>query len=153
MGVSNLAAAAAGVGFTGAGAHAAAAAALECGWPPADARPPARRSLLTRLPRALPSLPLPSLPCLPGSYIFSQTLFSMRLGVDSPLMGAIIVAAELAVFAAPVNVRLRPRAAGPGLARGWPGGFPTLPHRPLPWLPRLCAGASSAALAPRHTST
>lgn len=25
-----------------------------------------------------------------GSYIFSQTLFSMRMGVDSPLMGAIV---------------------------------------------------------------
>jgi SulP family sulfate permease len=25
-----------------------------------------------------------------GSYIFSQTLFSMRMGVDTPLMGAIV---------------------------------------------------------------
>ncbi|KAL4419479.1 hypothetical protein ABPG77_008281 [Micractinium sp. CCAP 211/92] len=39
-----------------------------------------------------------------GSYIFSQTLFSMRLGVDSPLMGLIVAAAELAVFMLPVNV-------------------------------------------------
>ncbi|GAB4822722.1 hypothetical protein N2152v2_009768 [Parachlorella kessleri] len=38
-----------------------------------------------------------------GSYIFSQTLFSMRIGVNSPLMGAIIVVAELAVFMVPVN--------------------------------------------------
>lgn len=39
-----------------------------------------------------------------GSYIFSQTLFSLRMGVDTPLMGAIIATAELAVFMLPVNV-------------------------------------------------
>ncbi|KAL4431193.1 hypothetical protein ABPG75_006449 [Micractinium tetrahymenae] len=39
-----------------------------------------------------------------GSYIFSQTLFSMRMGVDSPLMGIIVAAAELAIFMLPVNV-------------------------------------------------
>ena len=31
---------------------------------------------------------------LPGSYIFSQTLFSMRMGIDTPLMGAIIAGAH-----------------------------------------------------------
>lgn len=39
-----------------------------------------------------------------GSYIFSQTLFGMRMGVDSPLMGVIVAAAELAVFLVPFNV-------------------------------------------------
>lgn len=31
--------------------------------------------------------------CAPYSYIFSQTLFNMRMGVDSPLMGCIIIGA------------------------------------------------------------
>jgi len=34
-----------------------------------------------------------------GSYIFSQTLFSMRMGVDMPLMGAIIAGGCTAVVA------------------------------------------------------
>ncbi|PRW58410.1 sulfate transporter [Chlorella sorokiniana] len=38
-----------------------------------------------------------------GSYIFSQTLFSMRMGIDTPLMGAIIAVAEVAVFMLPFN--------------------------------------------------
>lgn len=39
-----------------------------------------------------------------GSYIFSQTLFSLRMGVSRPIMGAVIAVAELVVFALPMNV-------------------------------------------------
>lgn len=39
-----------------------------------------------------------------GSYIFSQTLFGSRMGVDSRLMGGILTVAELAVFMVPFNV-------------------------------------------------
>lgn len=39
-----------------------------------------------------------------GSYIFSQTLFTMRSGVTSPANGIVIVLAELAVFALPLDV-------------------------------------------------
>ncbi|KDD74914.1 hypothetical protein H632_c991p0, partial [Helicosporidium sp. ATCC 50920] len=39
-----------------------------------------------------------------GSYIFSQTLFSMRAGVDSPVMGLVVGSFELALFLLPVDV-------------------------------------------------
>eukprot|EP00887_Chlorella_sp_A99_P005506 scaffold1.g5506.t1 len=39
-----------------------------------------------------------------GSYIFSQTLFAMRMGVDSPLMGVIVSAFLLFVFVLPLNL-------------------------------------------------
>ena len=39
-----------------------------------------------------------------GSYIFSQTIFSMRAGVQSRVNGWIVVAAEVAVFAVPFSV-------------------------------------------------
>lgn len=39
-----------------------------------------------------------------GSYIFSQTLFSLRMGVSTPVMGTIIALAELFVFVLPINV-------------------------------------------------
>jgi SulP family sulfate permease len=39
-----------------------------------------------------------------GSYIFSQTLFSLRMGVSRPFMGTVIAFAELVVFALPINV-------------------------------------------------
>ena len=40
---------------------------------------------------------------LTGSYIFSQTLFSLKMGIDSRVMGAVVAAAETLVFMAPVN--------------------------------------------------
>ena len=39
-----------------------------------------------------------------GSYIFSQTTFSMRMGVDSRVMGLTLAAFELAVFALPIDL-------------------------------------------------
>ncbi|KAL4452289.1 hypothetical protein ABPG75_007951 [Micractinium tetrahymenae] len=39
-----------------------------------------------------------------GSFIFSQTLFVLRMGADSRLMGLTLAAIELAVFMAPINV-------------------------------------------------
>ncbi|KAL4547721.1 hypothetical protein Ndes2526B_g06954 [Nannochloris sp. 'desiccata'] len=40
---------------------------------------------------------------LTGSYIFSQTLFSLKMGIDSRIMGAVVAAAEILVFMLPVN--------------------------------------------------
>jgi sulfate permease, SulP family len=40
---------------------------------------------------------------LTGSYIFSQTLFSLKMGIDSRMMGAVVAAAEMLVFMMPVN--------------------------------------------------
>ena len=40
----------------------------------------------------------------PGSYIFSQTIFTCRAGSRSRLVGGILAAAELAVFVLPVDV-------------------------------------------------
>lgn len=40
---------------------------------------------------------------LTGSYVFSQTLFSLRLGVDSCVMGLVVSATSLAIFAVPFN--------------------------------------------------
>lgn len=83
-----------------------ASSASACGGPPG---PPRTRR---RLPTNSPLLPPAGLSNLltactgfgaSGSYIFSQTLFSMRMGVGSALMGGIIVAAELLVFMAPLN--------------------------------------------------
>lgn len=39
-----------------------------------------------------------------GSYIFSQTIFSMRAGIDNRLMGAIVSAMELLLFLIPFSV-------------------------------------------------
>ncbi|KFM27070.1 Uncharacterized protein C24H6.11c [Auxenochlorella protothecoides] len=41
-----------------------------------------------------------------GSYIFSQTLFNLKMGVDSPVMGIIVVVSEVLLFMAPVNVMI-----------------------------------------------
>lgn len=40
---------------------------------------------------------------LTGSYIFSQTLFSLKMGINSRMMGTVVAAAEIAVFMLPVN--------------------------------------------------
>ena len=40
---------------------------------------------------------------LTGSYIFSQTLFSMKTGVQHRVMGVVVVVLEALVFAAPIN--------------------------------------------------
>lgn len=40
---------------------------------------------------------------LTGSYIFSQTLFSLRMSVSSRVMGTVVALAEAAAFIAPVN--------------------------------------------------
>jgi len=42
--------------------------------------------------------------CCAGSYIFSQTIFSMRGGVTNRIHGAIISAMELALFFLPFSV-------------------------------------------------
>jgi sulfate permease, SulP family len=39
-----------------------------------------------------------------GSYIFSLTLFSMRMGVDTWACGAVVAAVELALFVLPFSV-------------------------------------------------
>lgn len=39
-----------------------------------------------------------------GSYIFSQTIFSMRAGVNTRVHGAIIAAAEFSLFALPISI-------------------------------------------------
>eukprot|EP00955_Chlamydomonas_euryale_P019389 206628-Chlamydomonas_euryale.AAC.1 len=39
-----------------------------------------------------------------GSYIFSQTVFTLRAGVFNRLNGVVVVVAELAVFATPFSV-------------------------------------------------
>eukprot|EP00884_Botryococcus_braunii_P017695 jgi/Botrbrau1/4609/Bobra.60_2s0094.1 len=41
---------------------------------------------------------------LTGSYIFSQTIFSMRAGIESRLHGMIIAVSEIALFLLPVSV-------------------------------------------------
>jgi hypothetical protein len=99
VGLSNLLTAGAGVGFTGARwaaawpacrlaqqhqQHLSASVCLHpapsvC-WPAAV--PPSQQQRCTH--RKVPAL------IAAGSYIFSQTLFSLRMGVDSPLMGAIV---------------------------------------------------------------
>ena len=40
-----------------------------------------------------------------GSYIFSQTIFSMRAGISSRLNGGVVAAAELLIFLLPFSVR------------------------------------------------
>ncbi len=40
---------------------------------------------------------------LTGSYIFSQTLFSLKMGIDSRVMGTVVALAEILVFMLPVN--------------------------------------------------
>ena len=39
-----------------------------------------------------------------GSYIFSQTLFSLRRGVKSRVAGAMLAVVELAIIAMPISV-------------------------------------------------
>ena len=39
-----------------------------------------------------------------GSYIFSQTIFSMRARVNTRIHGIIIAAAEFSLFALPISV-------------------------------------------------
>ena len=41
---------------------------------------------------------------LTGSYIFSQTLFSLKMGVTSRVMGTIVAVAEILVFMTPINL-------------------------------------------------
>lgn len=43
-----------------------------------------------------------------GSYIFSQTVFSLRAGIQSRLNGLTISAVELAIFLLPFSVRCLP---------------------------------------------
>lgn len=69
-------------------------------------RPRPRSSTPTHRPPCQPAYPpacvVTSLPS--GSYIFSQTLFALRMGVNSPIMGAIISLFELTVFMLPLNI-------------------------------------------------
>ncbi|EDQ92088.1 uncharacterized protein MONBRDRAFT_22902 [Monosiga brevicollis MX1] len=39
-----------------------------------------------------------------GSYIFSQTLFTMRANVNSRMVGALVIALEVAIFMVPVSI-------------------------------------------------
>ena len=50
-----------------------------------------------------------------GSYIFSQTVFTMRAGVHNRLNGLVVAVVELAVFVMPFSVvRARAGRARPG---------------------------------------
>lgn len=40
----------------------------------------------------------------PGSYIFSQTIFTLRAGVQSRLCTAVVVVLEAAAFVSPVSI-------------------------------------------------
>jgi hypothetical protein len=98
VGLSNIVCGLTGSGYTGARARVA----LCQGHPPcrahAPALAPAAKCCATRQP------PPPANRRPAGSYIFSQTIFSMRAGVTSRAHGWLISGTELAVFLAPFAV-------------------------------------------------
>jgi sulfate permease, SulP family len=52
-----------------------------------------------------------------GSYIFSQTLFSLRRGVKSRVAGAVLAMVELSIIALPISVPSYLPKVSPALGR------------------------------------
>lgn len=59
-----------------------------------------------------------------GSYIFSQTIFTMRAGVRSRVAGVTVCVLEMLVFVLPFNV-VQVRRVKEGCGRGRQGRVPT----------------------------